>query len=62
LGGRLDRHEHVGKGCIGREGFRALMRDGRFNAVPKILETPKGEGDEFDRMNLAALRQLAGER
>jgi deoxyribonuclease-4 len=38
------------------------MRDGRFNAVPKILETPKGEGDEFDRMNLAALRQLAGER
>jgi deoxyribonuclease-4 len=62
LGGRLDRHEHVGKGCIGREGFRALMRDDRFNAVPKILETPKGEGDEFDRMNLAALRQLAGER
>jgi deoxyribonuclease-4 len=61
LGGRLDRHEHVGKGCIGREGFRALMRDDRFSAVPKILETPKGEGDEFDRMNLAVLRQLAGE-
>ena len=62
LGGRLDRHEHVGKGCIGREGFMALMQDDRFRAAPKILETPKGEGDEFDRMNLAALRLLAGER
>lgn len=61
LGGRLDRHEHVGKGCIGREGFRALMRDDRFGAIPKILETPKGEGDEFDRMNLTTLRQLAEE-
>lgn len=61
LGSRVDRHEHIGRGAIGGEGFRALLSDPRFAAVPKILETPKGEDDEFDRMNLAVLRGLAGE-
>jgi len=61
LGSRVDRHEHIGQGAIGEAGFAALMRDGRFAAVPKILETPKGECGECDRMNLALLRRLAGE-
>jgi deoxyribonuclease-4 len=61
LGSAVDRHEHIGRGAIGTEGFAALMRDPRFRAVPKILETPKGEDDELDRMNLAVLRRLAGE-
>lgn len=60
LGAAVDRHEHIGRGAIGREGFRALMRDERFLSVPKILETPKGDDDAFDRMNLATLRELAG--
>jgi deoxyribonuclease-4 len=60
LGSRVDRHEHVGEGTIGREGFRALMRDERFRDVPKILETPKGKHNEFDRKNLALLKKLAG--
>lgn len=59
LGSHVDRHEHIGRGAIGREGFAALMRDPRFAEVPKILETPKGENDEFDRINLATLRELA---
>jgi deoxyribonuclease-4 len=58
LGSHVDRHEHIGQGALGREGFAALMRDPRFAGIPKILETPKGENDEFDRMNLATLREL----
>jgi deoxyribonuclease-4 len=59
LHSRVDRHEHIGRGAIGREGFAALMQDSRFATVPKILETPKGDNDEFDRINLALLRDLA---
>jgi deoxyribonuclease-4 len=41
LGSHVDRHEHIGKGKIGLEGFRLLMNDPRFKNIPKILETPK---------------------
>jgi len=60
-GSRVDRHEHVGRGTIGEAGFAALMQDQRFAAVPKILETPKGENNADDLRNLALLRRLAGE-
>jgi deoxyribonuclease-4 len=59
LGSRVDRHEHIGKGAIGKTGFRLLMRDERLTNVPKILETPKGEDLAEDRMNLKVLRRLA---
>ncbi|RME39001.1 MAG: deoxyribonuclease IV [Deltaproteobacteria bacterium] len=58
-GSRVDRHEHVGRGCIGEIGFACLMRDARFAGVPKILETPPGEDNCEDRRNLALLRKLA---
>ncbi len=58
LGSRVDRHTHIGQGCIGLEGFRCLVNDRRFAQVPKILETPKGPGLEEDLMNLATLRSL----
>ena len=49
LGSRRDRHARVGKGKIGRDAFRFIMRDRRLRKVPKIIETPelleKGEGD-----------------
>jgi deoxyribonuclease-4 len=61
LGCRVDRHEHIGQGSIGEAGFAALMQDPRFAGIPKILETPKGDDGELDRMNLALLRRLAGE-
>ncbi|MBI4436069.1 MAG: deoxyribonuclease IV [Candidatus Omnitrophica bacterium] len=54
----VDRHEHIGKGAIGLEAFRALMNDKRFENIPKVLETPKGEDLEEDIMNLATLRRL----
>lgn len=59
LGSGVDRHEHIGKGAIGLEGFRALMQDPRFRKIPKILETPKGEDSESDLKNLTLLRKLA---
>jgi len=61
LGSGVDRHEHIGKGAIGLEGFRALMQDKRFRKIPKILETPKGEDNESDRKNLELLRKIAEE-
>ncbi|TYO99307.1 endonuclease IV [Geothermobacter ehrlichii] len=60
-GSRLDRHEHVGRGCIGETGFTCLMRDERFAGVAKIIETPPGEDHADDLRNLALLRRLAGE-
>ena len=61
FGSRLDRHEHIGKGTLGIEPFRRLMNSERFRAVPKVLETPKGDdGVSADRENLAVLRGLRG--
>jgi deoxyribonuclease-4 len=59
LGSRLDRHEHIGKGAIGLEGFRLLVRDRRFRRIPMILETPKGKDLGEDVRNLEVLRSLA---
>jgi deoxyribonuclease-4 len=58
LGSRVDRHEHIGKGFIGLEGFRRLMRDDRFRSIPIVLETPKGKDLAEDVMNLKTLREL----
>jgi deoxyribonuclease-4 len=58
LGGRVDRHQHIGEGKIGLEGFRLLMNDTRWEKVPKILETPKEGGTERDIKNLKTLRSL----
>ncbi|XP_073405600.1 probable endonuclease 4 isoform X2 [Dendrobates tinctorius] len=40
VGCRLDRHENIGRGHIGVEGFRKVMNEPRFNEIPMILETP----------------------
>jgi deoxyribonuclease-4 len=65
---RVDRHEHIGKGCIGLEPFRWLLNDRRFARLPMLLETPKLETreslrlsdvDPYDEMNLSTLRSLA---
>jgi deoxyribonuclease IV len=63
---RVDRHEHIGKGCIGLEPFRRLLNDQRFDHLPMILETEKTEWrdrnrveiDPLDEMNLNTLRSL----
>lgn len=58
LGSRVDRHEHIGKGKIGLEGFRFLLNDPRFSGCPMVLETPKGKDLREDIENLALLRGL----
>jgi deoxyribonuclease IV len=66
LGSRVDRHEHIGDGCLGLEPFRRIVNDRRFRELPMLLETPKAEGkakgaievDPLDERNLNTLRGL----
>ncbi|HLO24523.1 MAG TPA: deoxyribonuclease IV [Geobacteraceae bacterium] len=59
---RVDRHEHIGQGAMGLAPFRFLMNDPRFVKIPKFLETPKGDDDEMDAVNLKVLRDLVESR
>ncbi len=61
LGSRVDRHDHIGRGTIGLDGFRPIVRDARWAKTPKILETPKDKDDngrEWDSVNLEILRGM----
>lgn len=55
---RVDRHEHIGQGAMGVEPFRLILNDPRLKKIPKILETPKGDNEEMDEVNLSLLRSL----
>lgn len=59
-GSRVDRHEHIGEGCLGLEPFRHLLNDPRFTNLPMYLETAKGsrDGMELDAVNLKTLQSL----
>lgn len=62
LGSRVDRHEHIGRGCIGLDAFAVICQDIRFAKVPKILETAKEkapDGRDWDEVNLEVLRKLS---
>ena len=70
LGARVDRHEHIGEGCLGLEPFRRLMHDPRFDGLPILIETEKSEhlqkpgllaADPLDTKNLQMLRRLRSE-
>jgi deoxyribonuclease-4 len=58
LGSRKDRHEHIGRGAIGLEGFRHVLNDPRLDGLLAFLETPKSDDLHEDRENLAVLRSL----
>jgi len=66
-GSRVDRHEHIGDGCLGLEPFRRLLHDPRFQGLPILIETEKTHGaekkgaivaDPLDVRNLETLRRL----
>ncbi len=68
-GSRVDRHEHIGQGCLGEAPFRRLLHDKRFAGLPMLIETEKARGSEkagaivadpFDVKNLETLRRLRG--
>jgi deoxyribonuclease-4 len=63
FGSRVDRHAHIGQGCLGLEPFRLLVNDPRFRKHPMILETPKEgpDGTDLDNVNLNVLRGLVAE-
>lgn len=59
-GCRVDRHERIGRGCLGDAAFENLMTEPLLVHAPKILETPKDEAGEYDREGIARLRKLGG--
>lgn len=69
-GSRVDRHAHIGEGCLGLEPFRRMLHDRRFAGRPMLIETEKAlvsarpnaiELDPLDVRNLQMLRQLRAE-
>jgi deoxyribonuclease-4 len=58
LGSRRDRHENIGEGLIGREGFRLLLRHEAFQGLPFLLETPGFDGEGPDLENMTRLKRL----
>lgn len=70
-GSRVDRHEHIGRGCLGEEPFRRILHDRRFAGLPLLIETEKSQRSEkagtivtdpLDMQNLQTLRRLRDER
>ena len=68
-GSRVDRHEHIGDGCLGLEPFRRILTDPRFANRPILIETEKTQRssrpgeialDALDVKNLETLRELRG--
>jgi deoxyribonuclease-4 len=66
-GSRVDRHEHVGQGCLGLEPFRRILNDPRFAGLSMMIETEKSPSrgkagtvtlDPLDVRNLETLRAL----
>ncbi len=57
LESKVDRHEHIGEGYIGINGFKNLLSDKRLLNVPMVLETPK-KTENDDRKNLDTILQL----
>ncbi len=58
LGSFKDRHDHIGDGLIGLEGFRNIVNDRRLDGIPGILETEKDDAGDYDRRNIATLKSL----
>ena len=60
-GSRVDRHEHIGLGTIGREGIQRVLKHKTLKTLPMYLETEKGTNDdeeEWDAINMRVLREL----
>ncbi len=58
LGGGIDRHENIGQGYIGREGFMNIMAHPVFRHIPFLLEVPGLDGEGPDKPNVDALKEV----
>jgi apurinic endonuclease APN1 len=61
LGSGRDRHENIGDGLIGLEGFRRILSHRGFQDVPFLLEVPGLDGTGPDQQNVDILKKLRGE-
>ncbi len=59
FGSRVDRHEHIGKGKIGLEGFRLIVNHPLLKHLPGIMETPR-DNTKLDLMNMKTIKSLVG--
>jgi deoxyribonuclease IV len=58
-GSGLDRHEHIGMGFIGEDGFRRILHHKAIVSLPLVCETPVDDRRD-DRGNIEKVRELAG--
>ncbi|MEM0029331.1 MAG: deoxyribonuclease IV [Candidatus Nitrosocaldus sp.] len=58
LGSNADRHEHIGLGYIGEQGFRSILAQEEFRCIPWILETPV-DSRRDDAGNIRKVKELA---
>jgi deoxyribonuclease-4 len=61
LGGRVDRHENIGDGYIGNEGFKVILNHPKLANVPGMLEVPGLDDKGPDQANLDRLRSLTND-
>ncbi len=57
LGSGLDRHQHIGRGFLGKDSFELLVKDAYCGTLPFIIETPKSEINS-DRKNIEILKKM----
>jgi deoxyribonuclease IV len=58
LGSHIDRHENIGKGRIGEDGFRRILTHPKLRSKPFVLETPVDD-DASARADIELLKRLA---
>lgn len=58
LGAKRDRHENIGKGYIGEDGFKAILNNPKIKDKHGVLEVPGLDGKGPDKPNLDKLREL----
>ena len=58
LGSGVDRHENIGEGHIGLDGFQVIMSDPSFQEIPFFLEVPGFESNGPDKKNLDILKDI----
>ena len=59
-GSGVDRHDNIGEGFIGEDGFEAIMGNTSFQEVPFLLEVPGFDGKGPDRQNIDILKKIRG--
>jgi deoxyribonuclease-4 len=60
LGSAVDRHENIGQGLIGEDGFAKMLQHAALSGVAWVLEVPGYDNKGADAQNVQTLKRLAG--